>query len=545
MTDNQGNFVGQGTMTDQLNTRDQPETNAIALPAGGGLEMAQLQNIQEPLLIQMNPGQQNMELAQSEMNTGTGIIVPTGGPNMEPMNIMNMDPIHLSALSDVGQKSTYGIREKVRTKPRPRIAQNYAESTASSDWLQPRRASRKQKSRSTPLDGTWTQAAGPSTQAANPGFQNYNVGQGNPPVYNHPMDPTSLAVQFAQALQIAGVGANRCMPEPEPFELKSRVTWSKFLDKFERYCSEKYSPNKEDWIGVLGDFLSGEVKKAYRAIKGSEKNYKDLIDRLTSWIDMRRVRLETDYKQEFESANMRADESIFLYATRLEALAIKAFAGEEWRMGKALRKKFMRSVPASFVDKVWTQNCLYQTLAKRDMTWEEVRQLASVAGGEYNEDEESLPGANTNKEKNTYVAQAKAVDSKGKPRGVDKAMQTAPMEETGTVPKKREQSQGNRQYQQARNNNTRNVVCSYCGVNGHSSEDCWRRKGLCLRCGGRGHQAANCVSPATRGTGSRGRSRGRGTYNPTSGQPNNQNQSGNVTSAQGHNQTNPTGRNLN
>ena len=76
-----------------------------------------------------------------------------------------------------------------------------------------------------------------------------------------------LDYSLANAMKSVGMGRNRNVPEPEPFQLGTGQKINKFFQIFERYCEYQYSNDKNDWIKVLGKYLQGEIKSVYEAVK--------------------------------------------------------------------------------------------------------------------------------------------------------------------------------------------------------------------------------------------------------------------------------------
>ena len=158
---------------------------------------------------------------------------------------------------------------------------------------------------------------------------------------------------MASAMKRIGFGLNKNVPEPEVYNVKSGKCFYKFLNKFERYCTYQFSSEKDDWIDLLGKFLVGEIREAYKSIKVGESTYVSIMKSLQTWYEQRSKTMKINRKEIFHSAKMEEDETTHMFAVRLEGFAKAAF-GEKFER-KALQK-FMEAGPASFTSRVAIHN---------------------------------------------------------------------------------------------------------------------------------------------------------------------------------------------
>ena len=282
---------------------------------------------------------------------------------------------------------------------------------------------------------------------------------------------------------------NRNVPEPSIFNPEETITFSRFLEKFERYCKSKYSHDKDDWIEVLGKFLKGDMRRIYRQGKMTDKSYDHIISKLKEWYAGKRRRLERDWKREFEEMKMEEGENLHTYMLRLEDTALAVFPDIELEDNGELRKKFMRTAPQSFTTRIREESFRRVDTGLGELTWAGVKVLASMIQDQeeivkhrqlrkwdLSPDRELMEiraavGLPQVKQKYGQMTNRTAIENKSESEYNDTSLW------------------GERRYSREQK---WVPVCYYCKGRGHLERECRRKLGLCLRCGERGHFRNQC-----------------------------------------------------
>ena len=310
---------------------------------------------------------------------------------------------------------------------------------------------------------------------------------------------TRLVGQLASAIREAGWGSTRKVVKPEKFEIGSEISFTKFLEKFERYCYYEISEDKYDWIRELGKFLKGEIADGYKDIKKGTKTYEALIDALETWYKRRRGPRAEGHRNLFHEATLRAGENAYTYAVRLEALAKAAYG---CRYERVVKRKFLLTAPQSFLTilriKYYNPHRPGSHTSLEGVPWEEIVDIAAIELSTVrsmaiqseedktsNESEEEI-GKTTYSSPQRQKKSSKERNTKNnrvmKLSAVAKTQETA-TQTTISLMDKLEIKKENK-------DNSRNA-CFGCGSTSHFVANCPQR-GNCQTCGDWGHGSRSC-----------------------------------------------------
>lgn len=336
--------------------------------------------------------------------------------------------------------------------------------------------------------------------------------------------------------------ASKIMP-PGKFHLNEGQTLIQFLGAFERYCENKYPSSQDGMLPLLVSYLEEPILSVYKSIIRTTYDYTTIKSKLLEWYKTYLNKEQDDELNKFLEAQMETNETIPLFAIRLEGLAQEAFPENDVKKMRILRKKFLEALPHSVQSQVRTSLKFMETTLGIKISWEKVVEAAedvSVAGGGF-----VIAGsANTQPEiiDLTRNVPFNVVDMMQRPLAIcEKAdvgqrSQETPYREEDVLPQRsnsdenRYSTRGNRSYRGnvqrhqntgaiPKNNNTpqrnsrsfsqtnklsplRNnnrtsdgnlgtTICNFCKKSGHLMRNC-RSRPFCKFCGNRGHTYDNC-----------------------------------------------------
>ena len=259
---------------------------------------------------------------------------------------------------------------------------------------------------------------------------------------------------------------------PQVFDGSGKQTLGNFLNGYERYFRSKYDGTQRECSQELARFLEGDVKKAFNALDGSQRKYRDLKPALLQWFRAQSVGRSHRYQAEFRQLTMKTGETYKLYCMRLEEVANRAFPGDKKECAKQLKKKIMRTTPSSFVRCLEKKEDLKVMLnLGKSITWGEIIQIAERQDRKHfkmqllEDSEDELP--------------ARLDKMKCQVTGVDEELEPVSTKIFQNSQRGRVTSGGPR-------------TCAHCGRLGHMEQNCWRKKGACIICGSAEHGIKNC-----------------------------------------------------
>ena len=163
----------------------------------------------------------------------------------------------------------------------------------------------------------------------------------------------------------------RPVPKPEAFDPESGQLFAHFLIDFENYCRHAFRTDSNDrirasWCVQLRQFLSGDLLAAYTALRCPGESWDSLRDKLLEWLETSKERMEKEAKRTFSEARRRNDESIRLYAARLQKLYNVAYPARHTNGSrrKLLCDKFLNTIPGRLREQIRNTEATRKSLIK-------------------------------------------------------------------------------------------------------------------------------------------------------------------------------------
>ena len=112
---------------------------------------------------------------------------------------------------------------------------------------------------------------------------------------------------------------DNCMvPQPMPFDAASGALVDTFFTDFENYCCSRFAGSRDMWLPELRKFLEGDILDVYEAVRGPSDGYDGIKSKLCKWFKESRLKRQHDQVALFKSGNKKYDETLYVYAVRLE-----------------------------------------------------------------------------------------------------------------------------------------------------------------------------------------------------------------------------------
>ena len=125
-------------------------------------------------------------------------------------------------------------------------------------------------------------------------------------------------------------GARQLTVPPPPVYERSDGSYKieDFFTLYEKYAESIYGPKSQSWVLVLQNFLSGEPREALNAL-GTTANDYDTVKRMIIGCCRASQGTQRSPQENFLQASRRPNESLQVFALRLEGLATAAFGAGE------------------------------------------------------------------------------------------------------------------------------------------------------------------------------------------------------------------------
>ena len=253
---------------------------------------------------------------------------------------------------------------------------------------------------------------------------------------------------------------------PQKFNNDDSYCLKKYLARYERYFRAQFNGTQRECSQQLGEFLSGEAKEAYDALRGDQVKYKYLKPKLIEWFTLQRDRKV--HRKKFDQMQMNIGEALHIYCIRLENHALRAYPNDPKKLSRALKEKIRLTAPLEFVNLLERKKELKQLMKLgKSISWGDILELAV-------EDDKKR------KEKQTHVEKART-ENVGHLEGRSDMLSASAAS-----------SIQNRKQVFLQNVNVISNQCSSCSKIGHTSDICRKRLGQCLLCGSYDHWLREC-----------------------------------------------------
>ena len=178
---------------------------------------------------------------------------------------------------------------------------------------------------------------------------------------------------------------NRRTPLLEKYDENDGEEFESYLEKFENYCENNIRGDSSYWIKELGNHLSGDILKAYSAIKDKKDNYNSLKQKLVKWNRNMKDLRKRKARELFYNMKPKREEELYLYSNRLENQFKAAFpkiSKKKIQTSKTLRERFLDTVPEQ-VKNVLDMQILSLRGKVESVTWEAIQTYARFRDLEY------------------------------------------------------------------------------------------------------------------------------------------------------------------
>ena len=285
---------------------------------------------------------------------------------------------------------------------------------------------------------------------------------------------------------------NRRIPEQDKFNEDSGQDFIAYMEQFEEYCMTNFKGHQNLWMSELGRHLQGRMLQNYYSLKESCKGYHELKEKLIIWYTDNQEIRSRKCKKKFENAQIKSNESIYLYSVRLESLYRVAFPNHSVKRSHTLLRKFKNSIPTSTKQNL-KATIMFNKMRDKDTNWKEVQKWARLQDIENESNDEEFRTIKPVREVTINLSDLPQV----------RGQRGGKHENTKNYFRENQRNNENtRQY----NNQTRidartssnipiytyNAQCTVCHRFGHNPSNCRTRLRQCFVCGNAGHFIRDC-----------------------------------------------------
>lgn len=239
--------------------------------------------------------------------------------------------------------------------------------------------------------------------------------------------------------------------------------------------------------------MAGELKSAFQALRTHNDKYKTMKKKLLNWYEDSKEYCTQTNKAAFNHAKKHSDESLRLYAARLERLFKLAHPKRNSENSKVLRDKFLDSIPSRYRKQLQSIMGFSKTMAGETLSWKKVVTFVSHIDTQIDTDR------NTEEDEQVLLyaaqeipSQTSAIKPNTRMNKCDAISQCSlPMEKYADRSQWYKNNGGPTRYWSPQAS-PEDKFCSFCGRVGHDFGKCRRRLGLCLVCGSGDHRVVDC-----------------------------------------------------
>ena len=291
---------------------------------------------------------------------------------------------------------------------------------------------------------------------------------------------------------LRSLGRPKDIVPPSEFDGTGPESMSLFLDDYERYFQQRYAGTDRQCAKHLRQFLAGAPKKMYDAIDGAHRRYSDVKSKLLEWDASQHFDKVERLEEKWEKTYMEHDETLTIYALRLERMAHKLFKKKR-DCDRKLIRKFGKTVPVTFRE-VLQRHERDLPASGISLDWDYVKRLAS---GHDRTRALSLPEAHDEYDlsREIFFSRPEVAAKKSQEQITSKASNVVFKPSKGldtTSSSFGRQTYHNRGDGIHDRRPRRRYVCDWCGKTGHTEDRCWAKVGACLICGSSGHKKEMC-----------------------------------------------------
>ncbi|KAL7630969.1 UNVERIFIED_CONTAM: hypothetical protein RMT77_018744 [Armadillidium vulgare] len=190
-----------------------------------------------------------------------------------------------------------------------------------------------------------------------------------------------LIAQNQQMLQILSQLVQQLSLQSRPkkmiplgkYRLEDGETFPQFLNRFEDYVRTMYpNSSNDEWRTYLGLHLEGHIKTVYELLMKNNSGYTVIIHELTQWFNKYILKQNKTDQVNFDNAVMEHNETIPLFALRLQGLAEKAFPTADIETLTILREKLIKSLPLHLQQTVKSHAMVCEFSRREELSWDDL-----------------------------------------------------------------------------------------------------------------------------------------------------------------------------
>lgn len=285
------------------------------------------------------------------------------------------------------------------------------------------------------------------------------------------------------------------------FDEKGEENLEDYLEKFEYFCLNNYKGSEDYWIEELESQLAGRLLDGMKSLKCYTRTYKELKEKLIIlYNDQREIRNQKN-KKRFKNAQMKQNEQLYLFTTRLEGLYKTAYPKHSVNKSKTLFNKLKESLPSKSREALNTQIMTINLHGRKiDCNWNFIQNWARLADME-NENENSCDESEIKKSREITInlssskTKGQSVDGNKTDNTKSRWINQEKNNDDCSVPVCNvlsHQKQYRPQQRRFERINFRAQQCVVCYKYGHNERNCRRRLNQCYLCGSGDHFVRSC-----------------------------------------------------